>query len=174
MSARPAADKTEIRAMVAAWSCAVERRDAAGTCAADTDATVLYDAIPPYRLVGAGATREVWERCFPHFPATFRSGHRDLEVTVDGDVAFAHGLHRFVPEPADHPCGASWMRVTVCLRRNDGRGRVVHEHVSIPFDPETGAWPRSRRPEGRGMLPSPPGQDDRSCPRRPAPPCRRA
>ena len=30
------------------------------------------------------------------------------------------------------------MRVTVCYRRMGGEWRVVHEHVSLPFDPMTG------------------------------------
>jgi uncharacterized protein (TIGR02246 family) len=131
-------DEAEIRAAVAAWSRAVEARDAAGATAVYTDGTVLYDLMPPHRLVGAAAIREVWERSFAFFPETFRSEHRDLEVRVGGDVAFAFGLHRFVPDPPDHPCGASWMRVTACLQRIDGRWRVVHEHVSVPVDPETG------------------------------------
>jgi uncharacterized glyoxalase superfamily protein PhnB len=59
-------------------------------------------------------------------------------VEVDGDVAFVHGMHHFVPEPADHPAGSTWMRVTACYRRMNGEWRVAHEHVSIPFDPMTG------------------------------------
>lgn len=31
--------------------------------------------------------------------------------TIAADAAVVHGLHHFVPEPADHPCGATWMRV---------------------------------------------------------------
>jgi ketosteroid isomerase-like protein len=29
------------------------------------------------------------------------------------------------------------MRATACFRKIGGRWRVVHEHVSLPFDPET-------------------------------------
>lgn len=32
----------------------------------------------------------------------------------------------------------TWMRITVCLHREDGAWRVLHEHVSVPFDPMTG------------------------------------
>lgn len=131
-------DEAEIRTLIARWSKAVEAKDATAAVEAYTPGTVLYDLMPPARTVGAEAIRAVWERAFPHFPDTFRSEHRDLTVEVDGDVAFVHGLHHFVPEPADHPCGFTWMRVTACYRRIDGRWRVAHEHVSIPFDPATG------------------------------------
>ncbi|MBA3249512.1 MAG: nuclear transport factor 2 family protein [Geodermatophilaceae bacterium] len=32
-----------------------------------------------------------------------------------------------------------WVRATVCWRRDDEGWRIVHEHESVPFDPETGA-----------------------------------
>jgi uncharacterized glyoxalase superfamily protein PhnB/ketosteroid isomerase-like protein len=99
---------------------------------------VLFDAIPPYRTVGRDAIKAIWEQCFPFFPETFRSEHKDLQIEVSGDLAFVHGLHHFVPEPADHPSGSTWMRVTACYRRVDGKWRVSHEHVSIPFDPMSG------------------------------------
>ncbi len=131
-------DEAEIRDLIARWSRAVEAKDAAAAVAAYTPETVLYDAIPPYRTIGADGIRARWERAFPHFPERFRSEHRDLAIAVDGDVAFVHGMHRFVPDPADHPCGMTWMRVTACYRRIAGRWTVAHEHVSIPFDPMTG------------------------------------
>ena len=74
----------------------------------------------------------------PYFPGRFRSEHKDLTVHVDGDLAVVHGLHHFVPEPADHPCGMTWMRITICLHRVDNAWNVLHEHVSVPFDPMTG------------------------------------
>ena len=131
-------DEMAIRGLIDQWSRAVEAKDAAAIVEAYTPDTVLYDAIPPHRTVGADAIKAIWQQCFPYFPEKFRSEHKDLAVEVDGDIAFVHGLHHFVPEPADHPCGSTWMRVTACYRRIGGRWRVVHEHVSIPFNPVTG------------------------------------
>jgi hypothetical protein len=46
-----------------------------------------------------------------------------------------------IPTPADHPCGQTWMRVTVGYRRIDGKWKVTHEHVSVPFNPMNNqAW----------------------------------
>ena len=131
-------DKAELRQLIADWSAAVSARDLDGTMAAYTPDTVLFDAMPPARTVGAEAIRNSWQQALPHFPDVFRSEHHDLTIEVDGDLAFVFGLHRFVPEPPDHCCGASWLRVTICFRRTDSRWQVVHEHVSVPFDPETG------------------------------------
>jgi uncharacterized protein (TIGR02246 family) len=131
-------DEREIRELIDAWSRAVEAKDAAALVAGYTPETVLYDAIPPHRSVGAQAVRAFWEQCLPHFPEKVRSEHKGLVVEVDGDIAFVYGMHHFVPEPADHPCGSTWMRVTACYRRMAGKWRIVHEHVSVPFDPISG------------------------------------
>lgn len=141
MSHDPSADEAEIRRMIAAWSRAVEAKNLDGILADYSPDIVVYDAIPPYKLVGPQAVRAAWEGCLPYFPERFRSEHRDLKVLVSGDTAMVFGLHHFVPEPADHPCGHTWMRVTAGYQRIDGRWRVVHEHVSIPFNPMSNeAW----------------------------------
>ena len=42
---------------------------------------------------------------------------------------------------AMHSCGQTWMRATVGYRRIDGKWKVVHEHVSVPFNPmDNQAW----------------------------------
>ncbi|MEV6235798.1 nuclear transport factor 2 family protein [Lentzea sp. NPDC051838] len=60
--------------------------------------------------------------------------HRDLSVEVSGDLAFVHGLQRLSAVPVGYPEGFSmWTRITVGLRRRDGRWLITHEHVSVPF-----------------------------------------
>ena len=130
-------DEAEIRAVISAWSKAVETRDLDALEAAYAPEAVLFDAMPPYKTQGAANIRKVWEMCFPYFPEKFTSEHRDMVINVDGDLAFVHCVHHFIPTPADHPCGATWMRVTACYRRIDGVWKAVHEHVSIPFNPMT-------------------------------------
>ena len=132
-------DEQAIRAMIARWRTALESKDLDGLTADYAPDAVLYDVKPPYRIEGAAAIRQLWASCFPFFPASFRSEHRDLKIELSGDVAFCFGLHHLVPiDPPQHPAGATWIRVTACYRRVEGRWRVVHEHVSIPFDCATG------------------------------------
>ncbi len=127
----------EIRALVADWSRALERKDTEAMTRDYEDGAVLFDAIPPATTKGRDNIKAAWDACLPHFPDTFRSEHRDLTIIVDGDLAIVHGLHGFAPDPASYPSGQTAMRITVCYRRSGGRWRVVHEHVSVPFDPTT-------------------------------------
>jgi len=134
-------DEAEIRRLIAGWSQALEAKDVVALTADYAPEVVMYDAIPPYKTVGAEAIRQIWSSCLPFFPEKFQSEHRDLVIHVDGDVALVHGLHHMIPIPADHPCGQSWLRITVGYRRIDGQWKVVHEHVSIPFNPlNNQAW----------------------------------
>lgn len=135
-------DEAAIRELIAKWSRALEAKDLTAMMADYSEGAVLYDACPPYKTEGREAIEEVWRNCLPCFPEKFRSEHRDLEVRVAGDIAFAYGLHHFVTEQEDHPCGQTWLRTTVCFRRIEGRWQVVHEHVSAPFNPMTNeVWP---------------------------------
>ena len=140
------ADEAEIRRMIADWARALEAKDVDGLVANYAPDALLFDVKPPYKTTGVAAIRRVWEDCLPYFPKSFRSEHRDLELTVGGDAAFFHGLHHMVPDDKDHPCGQSWLRVTGCFRKIDGRWRVVHEHVSFRSTARPG---RSRRSSTR-------------------------
>lgn len=131
-------DEAEIRALVGAWSKALEAKDLDGLTAGYASDVLVFAVQPPYQASGVEAYRAVWKACLPFFPAEFKSEHRDLKITVSGDLAFAHCLHHIEPVGEGHPAGQTWVRVTVCYRRIDGRWRVVHEHVSIPFDPVSG------------------------------------
>jgi uncharacterized protein (TIGR02246 family) len=140
---RPAAptstDEAQIRAMINRWARALERQDLDGLTADYVPDAVLYDVKPPYRTVGVAAIRKLWSDCFPFFPKNYISEHRDLHFTVGHDVAVVHGLHHFViPDEPNHPAGQSYIRVTACYQKIQGEWKVVHEHVSMPFDCRTG------------------------------------
>jgi ketosteroid isomerase-like protein len=48
-------------------------------------------------------------------------------------LAVAHYLARFTGLPGE----PFWIRVTAVYRRVEGKWKIVHEHSSVPFDPET-------------------------------------
>lgn len=131
-------DEEAIRELADQWSKALEAKDLEGLTADYAPDALLFDVKPPYKTKGVDAIRRLWEVCLPYFPAKYKSVHRDFEVTVSGDLAFAHGLHQIKPTSEDHPAGGMWLRVTVCYQRRGGKWQVVHEHVSLPFDPATG------------------------------------
>ncbi len=134
-TANAKSDEEQIRELISKWAAALEARDVDGLTASYDPNVVLFDAIPPYKTVGVESIREVWTQCLPHFPKQFTSEHRDITIHVSGDTAFAFCLHNIATDEADHPASQTWLRVTVGYRRIDCAWKVVHEHVSIPFNP---------------------------------------
>ncbi len=129
-------DETQIRQAVAAWGDAFCAKDSDRLMALYARDAVSFDAIPPYQE-GIESMGAKVVQCFPYFPDSFAMESRDLTVHVGGDLASAHWLWRFIELPPEHPAGQTWMRSTAVWQRRDGRWSIVHDHCSVPFDPET-------------------------------------
>jgi ketosteroid isomerase-like protein len=98
---------------------------------------VIFDVKPPFQIQGKAAFRQVWEDCLPYFPNSFEMETRDLNLTVSEDLAVAHWLFRFTGMEPDHPAMQTWMRITAVCQKHQGEWQILHEHLSVPFHPET-------------------------------------
>jgi uncharacterized protein (TIGR02246 family) len=130
-------DESDLRQLIAEQAEAICAKNVPRIMACYAPDVVFFDVKPPYQTRGADDFRLLWEQCLPCFPDTFQIEQRDLRVLVNGDLAMAHWLFRFAGMDWDHPAAQSWYRTTACYRRKLGRWQVVHEHVSVPFDPRT-------------------------------------
>jgi len=128
-------DAQAIRELVERWVGAIRDGDLGGVLADHTDDVVMFDVPPPYEGArGAEAYAATW----PPFLEWVRSGAvfalDTLEVTAGGDVAFAHALLR-CGRPEDLAANPELrLRLTLGLRREDGRWRIAHEHHSFPAE----------------------------------------
>lgn len=110
--------------------------DAERLFAAYAGDAVRYTLAPPLRQqpgteYGDAAGIRRW---LEGFAGPVQVAHRDLDVHVDGTVAYAHALTHMTATPA----GAAepfrlWYRSTYGLRRVHGTWRIAHEHQSTPF-----------------------------------------
>jgi uncharacterized protein (TIGR02246 family) len=122
----------EIRTLIERWAEAVHTGDLDGVLADHAEDIVMFDVPPPHDGVrGIDAYRETWP---PFFEWQARGASFEivsLEVTAGADVAYAHALLRCgtQQELADNP--ESRLRLTLGLRREDGRWVVAHEHHSF-------------------------------------------
>lgn len=91
---------------------------------------VTFTMAPPLRYTGPEAVR-AWSAMFA---GIVDYEIRDLEVAVDGGLAFCHSLNRVSAVPRGGTEAVDlWFRSTVCLRHVDGAWRIAHEHTSTPF-----------------------------------------
>lgn len=130
-------DEAEIQQLIADWTRALCAKDLDRLMSHYAPDVTVFDVIPPFQTRGAAALRRTWEGAFPCLPAAFQTETRDLGVIVSGEVALAHWLWRFTGSEQDHPAMQTWFRATVGYQRQQGRWRIVHEHASVPFHPET-------------------------------------
>lgn len=132
----------EIRELLETRTRAFGRRDAATAAAAYDDDLVLYDAVGPFVRRGEDPTDRL-ERWIALYRTGIGHEIRDLEITAGDDLAFCHFLVRISGTMQDGTEVGMWVRATSCLRSQDGEWTIVHEHASVPFDPDTGhAVPR--------------------------------
>jgi ketosteroid isomerase-like protein len=111
----------------------VRAKDIDGIMAYYAADLTVFNVKPLFRIQDRNDWRRVWEKSLSHFPASFGTETRELTIIVGGDLAMAHYLLRFTGLPGD----PAWIRVTVLYRQVEGRWLIVHEHNSVPFDPET-------------------------------------
>jgi uncharacterized protein (TIGR02246 family) len=125
-------DEAEIRGLLERWARAVHDGDLDTVLDRHADDIVMFDVPPPHEGVrGMDAYRETW----PGFFEWQRQGAvfeiESLDVVAGADVAFAYALLRCgtAAEFAEDP--ECRLRLTVGLRRDDGRWVVTHEHHSF-------------------------------------------
>jgi uncharacterized protein (TIGR02246 family) len=124
---------------------AVMDRWVQAACAKDVDRIMdcyapdvrAFDAVTALQFQGAEAYRRHWEYCMGFVEGDMLFEIHDQHIAVADDVAFTHFLASCGCTDKDGNDQVGWIRGTVCLRRMDGEWRIVHEHYSMPFDPET-------------------------------------
>lgn len=113
---------------------ATRRGDAKAICDDYTPDAVVYSLAPPLVQVpdpaNAVADLQAW---FDGKGGSVWSEVRDLQVTVDGDVAFCTSVESMGAPPESPQPFTLWYRSTLGLRRIDGSWCIVHEHTSTPF-----------------------------------------
>ena len=127
-------DVRQIRTLIESWAAAVHRGDLDAVLADHTDDIVMYDVPPPYDGVrGIDAYRATWPPFFEwQQGATFDI--EELDVVAGDDVAYAYALLR-CGTPEEHAAKPdNRLRLTLGLRKEQGRWFVAHEHHSFPHD----------------------------------------
>jgi len=124
----------QIRDVILARADRLSAGDVVGMQEHNAPSVVAYTLAPPLVSDPDGHDPKPTEAWLQGFEAPPQRTITELEITADGDVAFATSLDSMTATPrgATEPF-TLWYRVTVGLRRIDGRWLVTHEHNSVPF-----------------------------------------
>jgi ketosteroid isomerase-like protein len=129
--------EAQVRQRIADRERAIAAKDVDRIQAHYHEDVVLLDVKPPYRTVGIEELRRVWDSALPCLADSFQVETRDLRIVLSGDVAVEHRLFRLGGLPECHSAGQTWIRGSAVWHKDQGRWRIVHDHWSVPFDPQT-------------------------------------
>ncbi len=130
--------ESEVRDLLSAWEQALLSRDVPRIMAYYSNDVVAFDAIKQLQFVGRDAYGAHWAACMAMCTGPMIFEIHQLALNASADLAFCHFLTRCGGTDESGQQQSSWMRVTSCLRRIEGRWKIVHEHFSMPIDMESG------------------------------------
>jgi uncharacterized protein (TIGR02246 family) len=125
-------DEQQIRDLIERWATAVHDGDTPTVLADHAPDIVMFDVPPPEQGVrGIDAYCETWPGFFEWQASRAVFEIESLHVTAGADVAFAFALLRCgTPEQFERK-PEQRLRLTIGLRKVDGRWTVTHEHHSF-------------------------------------------
>ncbi|AFT99485.1 DUF4440 domain-containing protein [Nocardia brasiliensis] len=133
-------DEKQIRTLIEHWAESVHNGDLTAVLADHAEDIVMFDVPPPQQGVrGLDAYRDTWPPFFQWQAQGAAFEIESLDVTAGDDVAFAYALLRCGTEQNFLRNPENRLRLTLGLRKQDGRWVVAHEHHSFPLDDSIGA-----------------------------------
>jgi ketosteroid isomerase-like protein len=104
----------------------------------NSDKLVVFDVIPPAQYSGEAAWRKDLKGFFAAFPGPSHIELINLQVENDSRIGFAHSIQHFDGTAKSGKKVEFTFRVTDCLEKKSGKWKIVHEHVSVPVDLDSG------------------------------------
>ena len=99
---------------------------------------VVFDIVPPRQYVGAPAYRKDWQTFLDSLDGPVTVDLTDLDIGADRNLAYSHSIQRVTGTDKHGKKLDLTLRVTDVYQKMQGRWFVVHEHVSVPVDLDTG------------------------------------
>ena len=133
-------EETAIRALIDRWTKAAQEKNVDGVMSIYQrgPSLVAYDLVPPLQYKGWDAYRDDYKAFFDHYDGPIEFEFRDLVIAAGETFGYSHELQRVSGTLKGGQKMAFWLRVTDVYRKIGGQWRVVHEHVSVPTNLETG------------------------------------
>jgi ketosteroid isomerase-like protein len=133
-------DEAAIRALIDRWTKAAHEKNVDGVMSIYQrgPSLVAYDLVPPLQYKGWDAYRDDYKAFFDQYDGPIEFEFRDLVIAAGETFGYSHELQRVSGTLKAGQKMAFWLRVTDVYRKIGGQWRVVHEHVSVPTNLETG------------------------------------
>ena len=125
-------NEAAVRGVIESWTAAVRRRDIAGILENHSPDIVMFDVPPPFQSRGIDAYRQTWDTFFSWSSDPVSFDVTEMSITAGSDVAFVVATMRCAGPGEGGKSEALDFRLTVGLRKIEGRWTIMHEHHSVP------------------------------------------
>jgi uncharacterized protein (TIGR02246 family) len=125
-------DEAAVRGVIESWTAAVRRRDIEEILKNHSPDIVMFDVPPPFQSRGIEAYRETWDTFYSWSSDPIPFDVTDMSITAGNDVAFVVATMRCAEPGIDNKPKGLDFRLTVGLRKIEGRWTITHEHHSVP------------------------------------------
>lgn len=112
---------------------ASEKRDIDGAMEMIADDIDSFEHDAPLAYHGAEDVREVCQKGFDMMEGALKVEFKPLKVIARDDIVVAWGFNRMKANGEE-----SWSRATRVFQKTGDAWKCIHQHVSFPYDPETG------------------------------------
>jgi len=100
---------------------------------------VFFDVVPRREYVGWDAYKKDWQGFFASIDGPFTLFEvKDFTVNVDGNLAYSCSFQHSLGKTKAGGSRDVTVRVTDVYRKSGGKWLIVHEHVSVPVNLQTG------------------------------------
>jgi uncharacterized protein (TIGR02246 family) len=132
MTATPTTDEAGIRSCIDEVARAIRAKDLDALMANYAADCVIFDLMP-LQTLGRDVYRKNFESWFGLVRGPIEFEIRDVLIETREDIAFGHYTSRVRSTRTSGARTDYQVRVTVGLRKLNGRWLITHEHVSLPF-----------------------------------------
>lgn len=84
-------------------------------------------------LEGKEKYRELWETYSPYFLSAVKVERKEIKIYADENIAFVHCLSKIDSVHQQMNSKLPWCRTTMCFQKQQGKWKVVHQHISLPI-----------------------------------------
>lgn len=124
----------EVLALTQIWDQALNQYDLDEMTQDYAENVFVFDVA--LQIDDKNAYRNLWQHCFPYFGDNIQVHRRKLTIYAADQVVFLHCYSKVLGDAQTSAEDIPWCRTTVGFYKESGKWKVVHEHISMPFDCE--------------------------------------
>lgn len=133
-----ATDEAELRALIEERVRAVRAKDPGPLAARQADDVLSYGVLPPLLSRGGADAEQTTRDWFALYASGIGYDVHDVEVRASGDLGFCTFVYHVSGTLVSGDEVSMWVRATLGCEKRDDTWLIVHDHESVPFDPESG------------------------------------